>query len=169
MRRLTFIVAMTLIATAAAYAQRSAPGDTVQGALRDPDPIHRDERMIALSQAGMANKVEQPGSLMVRRAPYGFPATTFNAQIVVTNHNSKIIKSISWVATLTDPNTGEMIGKYDITSETRISPGKKKKLKKSLPVPQFRVVSARTPRTVANLKSTITSVTFEDGATSSEP
>lgn len=160
MKRFIFIIAMTLVATASAYAQRpTADENTRQAALRDPDPIRRDERLIALSRA-------ETSRIEMKRPPYGMSGDTFKAKIIVTNRNSRTIKSVSWVATLTDPNTGEVLGKYDITSEARISPGKKKQLEKKLPIPQFRMVSVAAPRTVANLKSVVTSVTFVDGTTS---
>lgn len=164
MKRFIFIIAMTLVATASAYAQRppTTTENTRQAALNDPDPVRRDERLIALSRAETARTEK-------KRFPRDMPVSTFKAQIVVTNRNSRTIKSVSWVATLTDPDTGEVLGKYEITSETRIGPGKKKQLEKKLPIPQFRVVSVGAPRTVANLKSAVTSVTFVDGATSTEP
>lgn len=163
MKRFIFIIAITLVATASAYAQRPTTTPTAnearQAALSDPESVRRDERLIALSRA-------TTGKMERKHNPINMSRYTFKARLVVTNPSSKTIKSVSWVAILTDPDTGEVLGKYDITSATRISPGKKKKLEKKFLKPQFRVVSVSAPRTVANLNTAVTSVVFEDGTTS---
>jgi hypothetical protein len=164
MKRFIFIIAITLVATASAYAQRpstttTTPNEAREAALSDPEPIRRDERLIALSRA-------TTGKMERKHNPINMSGYIFKARLVVNNPSSKTIKSVSWVAILTDPDTGEVLGKYDITSPTTIRPGKKKKLEKKFLKPQFRVVSVSAPRTVANLNTAVTSVVFEDGTTS---
>lgn len=178
MKKLAIVAVTLLILAAAASAhaqgvpprpgQTSPENETRQDALRDKDPVRRDERVIAVSKRELI-KIE-------REANKSRPTTagTFKAQVIVTNHSPKTIKSVSWSASLTDPDTGELIRTYDVTSEARITPGKTKKLSKKLPLPRVNVVSAAAPvnsksPAVANLKATVARVMYEDGTTSETP
>ncbi|HEX3560948.1 MAG TPA: hypothetical protein VHU19_17235 [Pyrinomonadaceae bacterium] len=97
------------------------------------------------------------------------------AGVVVTNHTSKVIKSVSWAASFTDPGTGRLIRRYEVSTGARIQPGKTKTLTKSLPIPTVKVVSAAAPAdqkaraTFATLTSGVIGVTYADGSTSSAP
>jgi hypothetical protein len=178
MRGLAFIVAavLTLAAAASAQAQGSAPnpaqrpaaGDSMQDAMRDKDSTRREERVINITSTEL-NKMEREADRS-RRAP----ERTFKAEVVVTNHGTKTIKSISWSASLIDPGTGRLIRNYDVTTEARITPGKTKKLAKQLPTPRSNVVSAApsgtgAPAVVADFKAVVTRVTYTDGSTSTTP
>jgi hypothetical protein len=171
MRKLLLAATLTMIAAGSVQAQvsrRPSQGDdTRQAALRDPDPVRRDERLISISRREMMGPVSTSDVNRLSHVP------TFKAQLKVTNHGAKTIKSVSWLASLTDPATGAMIRTYNITSKQRIAPGATKKLEKKLPTPRVHVVSAapggRRSPTVADLKAAVVQVTYEDGSTSDTP
>ncbi|HEX8636121.1 MAG TPA: hypothetical protein VF703_18385 [Pyrinomonadaceae bacterium] len=172
MKKLMLIAAMTLIAVTSAQAQVSRrPGytgaDTRQDALRDPDPVRRDERLISISRREMTRSENAVD------AARPVPSRMFKARVAVTNHASKTIKSVSWLASLTDPATGAVIRTYPVTTERQIAPGKSKTLEKSLPIPYAKVVRAGRSRRlspgVADLKASIVRITYEDGSTSETP
>jgi hypothetical protein len=174
MRKLMLAAALALAALASVHAQnippehsRSAPPNNNRDALTIRDPIHRDEALIAGANR-RGNSLQGDGSDEIRTSIY---VPMFKAQIEVMNNSAKAIKSVSWSASLTDPGTGQLIRAYDVTTEARIAPGKSKKLSKRLPTPRVNVVSANAPPsrkapTVADLKTKITLVTYEDGSTS---
>jgi hypothetical protein len=170
MTKLLLALTLTLIAAGSAQAQvsrRPAEGDnTRQAALRDPDPIRRDERMISISSRELRR---EPRPRDVRYV-YNH---TFKARLSITNHSAKTITSVSWMASLIDPATGELIRSYPVTTEKRIAPGGTKKLEKKLPAPIARVVrvgpDGLASPTVADLKSTVVRITYEDGSTSETP
>lgn len=170
MKKLMLVAALTMIAAMSAQAQvsrRPGEGDnTRQAALRDPDPIRRDERLISISSRELRG---------ARRSGDAYPAPSrmFKAQMAVTNHGTKTIKSVSWLASLVDPATGAVVRSYSVTTNKRIEPGKTKKVEKKLPVPIASVVSGgpsglNSP-TVADLKASVVRVTYEDGSTSETP
>lgn len=176
MRKLTFIVMLTLATSASARAQgppptpaqRSSAGDTMQDAMRDKDPVRREERVINISSRELTKMERQADA--ARRAPLRM----FKAEVVVTNHGAKTIKSVSWSASLTNHGTGTLIRTYDVTTEARIAPGKTKKLTKRLPTPRANVLSVAAPSgtgspPTADLKAMVTRVTYEDGSTSTTP
>ncbi|MBC7929542.1 MAG: hypothetical protein H7Z38_03145 [Rubrivivax sp.] len=173
MRKLSIVAAtlLTLGAAASAHAQGPTPNtgqrplefETRQDSLRDKDTVRRDERVIAITKREF-NEME-------KAARGSRPGSTFKAQVVVTNHSPKTIKSVFWSASLTDPGTGKLIRTYDVTTDARIAPGMSKKLSKKLPIPRANVVSATAPTAppVADLKATVTRVTYEDGTASETP
>jgi hypothetical protein len=165
--KLVSIIAVTLVLSASAYAQ-SPPGsssgrDTVQRALRDPDPVRRDERLISISHSNPSNSSSNSSAWRNEIA------RSFKGLVFVENHSGLAIKSVSWVASLTDPQTGALIRTYDVTTKTRIAPGKSKVLTRKFTLPISDVVNADKIRRVANLTSTITGITYEDGSTASAP
>ncbi|HZH29716.1 MAG TPA: hypothetical protein VEY11_02930 [Pyrinomonadaceae bacterium] len=171
MTKLMLAATLTLLAAVSAQAQvsrRPNPEDnTRQAALSDPDPIRREERLISISSR------ELSGPRRAADAPPFANVSTFKAQLDITNRGSKTIKSVSWLATLTDPATGALIRTYNIETKRRIAPGATKKLEKKLPTPRAHTVSAapggRKSPVVADLKSTIIQITYEDGSTSEKP
>jgi hypothetical protein len=171
MTKLMLAAALTMIAAVSAQAQVSGrPGEgdnTRQAALRDPDPVRRDERLISISRREMMGAENAADATRRSRVP------TFKAQVEITNHGSKTIKSVSWLASLTDPATGAVIRTYNIKTDRRIAPGRTKTLVEKLPTPHARVVSAAPGRrkspVVADLKATVVQVTYEDGSTSETP
>lgn len=175
MKKLTLTFALLLTSAAAAHAQSTTPAGTPYPPGTSPiepriisDPVKRDEAHIEGSRMRGYRPEVVPSSSSGRYKPQ-----TFKAEVVVTNHAAKAIKSVEWTATLTDPNTGHVISTYDVTSKSKIEPGKTKKLSKSLHTPRERVVNAssRNPRrpSVANVKVEIKSVTYADGTTSTTP
>ena len=182
MTKLTLTFMLLLTAAAAAHAQDTTPagtplppGTSTIELRKIKDPVQLDEAHIAASHRSSAaaerRAAEENGANPVRRAVP--PTPSFKAEIKVTNHAAKAIKSVAWTATLTDPDTGAVIDSYDVTTEARIAPGKTKKLSKRLRVPRANVVRAtsRTPNKsqVANLKVAVKAVTYADGSTSTTP
>lgn len=176
MGKLLFAAALVLIALASSQAQNIPPGqnssvpDNNRDALIIRDPVKRDEALIAGANR-RGNSLEKDDSDKGRRYSYD---QMFKARVEVMNNSAKVIKSVTWSASLIDSSTGQLIRAYDITTKTRIAPGRSKKLSKSLSTPRANIVSAGTPRTsnapaVADLKTKITLVTYEDGSTSETP
>lgn len=174
MKKLTLTFALLLTSAAAAHAQSTTPAGTPYPPGSSPiepkiisDPVKRDEAHIQGSRMRSYRPEVVPSS------SGRYKPQTFKAEVVVTNHAAKAIKSVEWTATLTDPNTGNVISTYDVTSKSKIEPGRTKKLSKSLNTPRDRVVnaSARNPHrpNVANVKVEIKSVTYADGSTSTTP
>jgi hypothetical protein len=103
------------------------------------------------------------------------PNWPFNNQLAilnVTNHTRSEIRFVSWVVTFTHPVTGAVIRTKEITSKSRIAPGKEKTLKKTVAVPRMvRVTAADGKARPAPPKMTtaLTSVTYADGTTSRTP
>ena len=98
----------------------------------------------------------------------------FKARVVVTNRSSKLIKSVSWTAILTQPGTNDIISEHYLTSRLDIAPGKTKKVTQKLQIRPVRVVNAANlppanSGQVADLKVAVTEVTYADGSTSKTP
>jgi len=173
MKNLTLAFALLLTAGAAAHAQTTPagtaypPGSSEIYPKKIKDPVQLDEDHIANSRVRTGPTEREAAA---RR--YNMPPT-FKAVVEVTNHAAKAIKSVEWTATLTDPNTGDVISTYDVTSKAKISPGKTKKLSKSLRTPHARVVSmnSRDPyqSKVGNIKVRVKAVTYADGTFSTTP
>jgi hypothetical protein len=90
----------------------------------------------------------------------------------VTNHSSNDIKFVSWQVSFTDPTSGQLVGKRELTSKSRIAPGKEKTLKKTVSVPHLIRVSAKDGKArmvLPKMTSTLTNVTYADGTTSTTP
>ena len=171
MKRLMLVAALAVVALAAAPTQAQPP--TAQerwdnARLRDPDPAVREEAHIRNSRI-QSNRAEREANSSYRASL----VSSFEARLVVTNTSAKTVRSVDWTATLTDRETGELISTYDVTTETKIAPGKAKRLKKKLQTPRARVVNAaggrRRRAQVADLMVSVTRVTYEDGTTSETP
>lgn len=175
MKQLTLAFALLLIAAATAPAQDRTPAGTAYPPgsseiypRKIKDPVQLDEAHIANSRASTGPAEREAASAWRYNRP-----STFKAEVMVTNHAAKAIKSVAWTTTLTDSVTGNVISTYDVMTETKISPGKTKKLSKKLRAPQARVVSA-TSRTfyqpqTGRIEVEVTSVTYADGTTSTTP
>ena len=172
MKKLTLAFALLLTATAAAHAQTPTgapypPGSSEIYPKKISDPVKLDEAHIANSRVRAVPAEQEALSSSRHRPP------TFKAEVVVTNHAAKAIKSVEWTTTLTDPDTGDIISTYDVTTKSNIAPGKTKRLSKRLRTPHVRVVSAtsRNPYQpqVGNIKVEVTGVTYADGSTSTTP
>jgi hypothetical protein len=174
MKRLTLAFALLLTATAAAHAQdrtpagtQYPPGSSEIYPKKIKDTVQLDETHIANARV-RTGPAEREAASARRNMP-----RTFKAVVEVTNHAAKAIKSVEWTTTLIDPNTGDVISTYDVTSKANIAPGKTKKLSKRLSTPHVRVVSAtaRNPSQpqVGNVKVEVKNVTYADGTTSATP
>jgi hypothetical protein len=178
MTRFILLAVLIFSAVVIANAQRDPRGtstvDTVQDALRDPDPIHRDERLIAGANRNIRRIPREdplPPSRSLRSAT---PLPVFKARVVVTNHSAKLIKSVYWTAILTQPGTNDIISQHHLTSHVDIAPGKTKKVTQKLQIRPVRVVNvAKLPPVnspqVADLKVAVTEVIYADGSTSKTP
>jgi hypothetical protein len=173
MTKLTLAFALLLTAAAAAHAQ-TTPAGTPYPPGTSPiepriirDPVQRDEAHITASRSYSAAAESEADAARRSMLP------NFKAVVEVTNHAAKAIKSVSWTATLTDPDTGTVVRTYDVTTKTDIAPGKTKKLSKRLRTPRANVVRItsrpRYKRSVADLKVAVTGVTYVDGSTSTTP
>lgn len=170
MTKLTLALALTL-AAAAAHAQTpsnaNAGNDRVREAMRTGDAAKVEEAHINASRAYSARAEREANATRRRTSP------TVKAEIEVTNHAAKAIKSVTWTATFTEPGSGNVISSYDVKTKTRIAPGSTKKLSKHLRAPrQDARMIATTPfgmTPVANLKVEVTGVTYADGTTSATP
>jgi hypothetical protein len=183
MKKLTLAFALLLTTAAAAHAQVSTNNPTgitsnnptsddgVRNAMRLGDEAAKGEAMISASRSANVRIVDE-ANRAVPRGRSGPRPGEFNADINVTNSAAKTIKAVAWTATLVDHETGAVIRSYDVTTKTKIAPGKTKKLSKRLTTPGAQVVRAnsQTPkRQVADLKVTVTGVTYADGSTSTTP
>ena len=169
MRNLLPAVVLTLAGAASAHAQRTPSPDTVPSAQNDPDPRSGNARLERLTRAELDKLYNEANGAHRADVP------TFDAGIRITNHHSKPIKSVSWETLLTEPDTGALIRRYSVTSEVRIMPGKTKTVTKKLPIPSVKLVSAaptagrKVPNASADVKSSVTKVTYADGSTSDTP
>jgi hypothetical protein len=172
MRKLPLAFALLLTVAAAAQAQTPAGTQYPAGSSdiypkKIKDSVQLDESHIANSRASSAPAEREAAAARNNRPQ------TFKAVVEVTNHAAQAIKSVEWTTTLIDPNTGDVISTYDVTTKTRIAPGKTKKLSKNLRTPYARVVSVRDrtpyrPR-VGNIAVEVKAVTYADGTTSTTP
>ena len=173
LKKLTLAFVLLLTATAAAHAQTTPAGTSYPPGSSDiypkkiKDPVQLDEAHIANSRV-RTGPAEREAAAARRNMPQ-----TFKAEVVVTNHAAKAIKSVEWTTTLTDPNTGNVIQTFDVTTKAKIAPGKTKRLSKNLRTPHARVVSIRDPTPyqprVGNITVAVKAVTYADGTTSTTP
>ena len=178
MRRVVSLLFLSLLGAVCAAAQTpggnsnantggSPSGESLRAAMRAGDPARGGEALISASRAYNA-KFEDEADAARRAVP-----RTFNAEVVVTNGAAQAIRSVSWTATLINRDTGAVIRSYDVTTRTRIAPGKTRKLSKFLQTPRDNVVKVASQPpgkpTVADLKVRITGVTYADGTTSTTP
>jgi hypothetical protein len=110
-----------------------------------------------------------------RYMPFSYgtrPGGGLEAKLKVTNHSSNEIRFVSWVVSFTDPITGALISTREVTSKSKIAPGKEKTLKKTLAVPRLVRVSAKDGKAhsvLPKMTSALTNVTYADGTTSTTP
>jgi hypothetical protein len=108
-----------------------------------------------------------------RPFPNGAPlGRSLEAKLKVTNQSGNEIKSVLWVASFINPTTGAVIGTREITSKSKIAPGKEKTLKKVLRIPHlvnFQAIHGRTWATLPTITTALASVTYADGTTSRTP
>ena len=167
MKRILFVLAVTVLAVSAARAQGADIKERKE-VLREPDPERRGEIIFNRSRVKLDELARTANSS--RRAD----ARTFEASVLINNRAAKTVKSVSWRVSLVDPDSGEVIRKYDITTEKRIAPGRRKKLTRRLPVPPPGSVSANarggaSSGTVADVVAVVTRVEYTDGTFGDAP
>lgn len=152
--KLALVTGLSLVAMSSAQAQ---VGDTSQREAarqrQEQESLERRRDIDDLHAEGASGRSLEP--------------RTFKASVVVNNSSARTIASVNWTVSLVDRESGETIRTYDVTTRTRIAPGKKKKLDKRLPLPRYGLVNARNPQspgTVARIVPEITRVTYDDGS-----
>ena len=158
-RNLYQLAAVAALIIAAAAATQAQDGKATQQ--------QRQQETIRQEQAGLEARREMDdlnaeGASGREREP-----RTFKASVVVTNGSPKTIASVDWTVSLVDRESGETFRRYEVTTRTRVAPGKKKTLNKRLPLPRYGLVNARAPKspdTVARIVPEITRVTYDDGS-----
>ncbi|HYG78859.1 MAG TPA: hypothetical protein VD861_00645 [Pyrinomonadaceae bacterium] len=155
--KLALVIGLSLVVVSSAQAQvenRDQQRQQEAGRQRqEQEGLEARQKMDDLHAEGAAGRAAMP--------------RTFKASVVVSNSRAKAIASVAWKVSLVDRESGETIRSYDVTTRTRIAPGKKKKLDKRLPLPRYGLVNARDPQspgTVAKIVPVITRVTYEDGS-----
>ena len=151
--KLAIVIALSVVAVSSAQAQRGTPDQQEAERQRQEQAgLEARKGVDDLNAEGAAGRALEP--------------RTFKATVVVNNTSAKAIASVNWTVALVDRESGETIRSYEVTTRTRIAPGKKKKLDKRLPLPRYGLVNARnpqTPGTVAKIVPVITRITYEDG------
>ncbi|HEX7314844.1 MAG TPA: hypothetical protein VF297_13035 [Pyrinomonadaceae bacterium] len=169
MKKLTLAFALLLTASAAAHAQMpTRPSNDPLGRDTDPRPgIARDEINIGDSRSRVSS-MEREADRARRSSP-----GNLKAEFEVTNNADKAIKSVAWTATITNADSGDVIQTQQLTTNTRIDPGKTKKLSKRLKAPRADEVKGGyfpgLPFWFGPVKVEIKSVTYVDGSTSTTP
>ncbi|HEV2803277.1 MAG TPA: hypothetical protein VGW12_22645 [Pyrinomonadaceae bacterium] len=166
MKILMAVLTMTLLVVSAARAQtdpqRGIQREGLRGIVPDNvEDVTLDKRRQKLDEV----------SRMTRWRPTG---STFQASVVVHNQSAKSIKTVFWSVSLVNPESGELIRKYEVTSDKRIKPTERRKLTQRLPIPFVRVVSAtggggKSSDEIANVVTVITRVEYTDGSFADSP
>lgn len=166
MKRLTLSLALALLAVSAAHAQAD-PGQGLEHILREPNPERRNEVLVERGRQRLDELSR------TSRAARGVGERTFKASVVVLNRSPKTVKSVLWTVSLVDPESGATIRSYDVATEGRIAPGKRKSLTRRLPIPPSGVVSARRPGgttvPVADVVTSVTRIEYTDGSSTDSP
>jgi hypothetical protein len=167
-KRSIIFAALVLGAAVSARAQVPGPNSTQTrpDSVRGPNSIREDERRMDISRAQMSRMEREAAAKRSR------PQPTLKARLVVTNRGASAIKSVAWVAALTDHFTGEVLRTYEVTTNKRIAPGKSATLEKKLPAPRVGEMDASASLTsliTADLKTSVVRITYEDGSTSAAP
>ena len=100
------------------------------------------------------------------------PSRSLEAKLTLTNHSSNEIKSVLWRVSFIHPTTFAVLETREITSKSKIAPGKEKTLKKTLRIPRLVNVTAANGKThavVPTMTTALDSVTYADGTTSTTP
>jgi hypothetical protein len=104
--------------------------------------------------------------------PTDTPNRSLEARLTLTNHSSNEIKSVLWRVSFIHPTTFAVLETREITSKSKIAPGKEKTLKKTMRIPARVNVTAANGKTYAavpTMTTALDSVTYADGTTSRTP
>jgi hypothetical protein len=166
MKILMAVFTLTLLVASSARAQTDPQRGIQRDGLRGIVPDNVEDVTLHKRQ----QKLDEV-SRMTKWRPTG---RTFPASVVVHNRSTKNIKSVSWSVSLVNPESGELIRKYEVTSDKRIKPAERRKLTRRLPIPFVRVVSAtagggKSSDEIANVVTAITRVEYTDGSFADSP
>jgi len=166
MKILVAVLTLTLLVVSAARAQsdprRGIQREGLRGIVPDNvEDVTLDKRRQKLDEVSRSTKWRPTGR-------------TFPASVVVHNQSTKSIKSVFWSVSLVNPESGELIRKYEVISDKRIKPTERRKLTRRLPIPFVRVVRAtagggKSPDDIANVVTVITRVEYTDGSFADSP
>ena len=169
-RKLTTRIGAGLLGLIAALAMGVAFASSAQAQSQDPR-INKDARNSDSADAQRYRDAE----LNRRR---DMPSTndslnrSLEARLTITNHSSNEIKLVSWRVSFIHPTTFAVIETREITSKSKIAPGKEKTLKKLLRPPhpvEVKAVSGKTRAVLPTMTTALDSVTYADGTTSTTP
>lgn len=178
-RKLTERLGGALLGLLAAFAIGVAMGGRAQAQSSENIYINKDARNSESITAQRSREAELNSHFnrLYQYRTMTYPLGTrlnggLEAKLKVTNHSHNEIRFVSWVVSFTDPITGALISAREVTSKSKIAPGKEKTLKKTLSVPRLVRASARDGKTRAvlpKMTSTLNHVTYADGTTSTTP
>jgi hypothetical protein len=100
------------------------------------------------------------------------PNRSLEAKLTLTNHSSNEIKLVSWRVSFVHPTTFAVLETREITSKSKIAPGKEKTLKKTMRTParvNVTGLNGKTYAVVPTMTTALDSVTYADGTTSKTP
>jgi hypothetical protein len=166
MKILMAVFTLTLLVASAARAQSDPQRGIQREGLRGIVPDNVEDVTIHKRRQTLDEV-----SRMTRWHPTG---RTFPASVVVHNQSTKSIKSVFWSVSLVNAESGELIRKYEVTSDKRIKPTERRKLTQRLPIPFVHVVRAtagggKSSDEIANVVTLITRVEYTDGSFANSP
>ncbi|MEA2205123.1 MAG: hypothetical protein QOE77_1899 [Blastocatellia bacterium] len=100
------------------------------------------------------------------------PNRNLEAKLTLTNTSSNEIKSVLWRVSFIHPTTFAVLETREITSKSKIAPGKEKTLKKTIRIPRpvkVTGLNGKTYAVVPTMTTALDSVTYADGTTSKTP
>jgi len=165
-------IGTALLGLIATLAIGGAIASSAQAQSRDNPTINKD-RLHSDSVNEQKYRDDELNRYTDKPFPNGAPhGRSLEAKLKVTNHSNNEIKFVSWQVSFTNPTTGAVIGTREITSKSRIAPGKEKTLKKLVRIPRlvnFEAIHGRTYATLPTMTTALASVTYADGTTSRTP
>ena len=169
-RKLTTRIGGGLLGLFAALAMGVAFASSAQAQSQDPR-MNKDARNSDSADAQRYRDAE-----LNRRRDPSLPDTQPNrgleAKLTITNHSSNEIKSVLWRVSFIHPTTFAVLETREITSKSKIAPGKEKTLKKTVRMParvNVTGLNGKTYAAVPTMTTALDSVTYADGTTSRTP
>jgi hypothetical protein len=170
-QNLTTRIGGALLGLIAALAIGVAFASSAQGQSQDPR-MNKDARNSDSADAQRYRDAELNRNKDAASPNNTPPSRSLEAKLTLTNHSSNEIKSVLWRVSFIHPTTFAVIETREITSKSKIAPGKEKTLKKTMRIPaRVNVTSAngKTYAAVPTMTTELDSVTYADGTTSKTP